>query len=331
MLSRENSETIKELYGKLKELFETFKQSHMACVDKYQSADEIESNEQSYCACIENFKEFQERYIKGTTDVVSPEERCSVVTSASSSSSTSRVQLTRAKLKKLNAKNKLKQLTERQAIIKLENTTIELENKRLFIEQQSEMEDDEIEEQVLREVVDEQNASVNEVDKTKHYHPKSLCKCRYNRDELTKITSGVLCVDIKCTPKWNAVAFCISCSSVTKSDLASDTERLCSRARKEPGADPVRRSKQAEGLERTSDHEQHDFRLANNFPQTATFTTREADGACRSSVRARGDFRSWTEVPVATTESVITNIDMTFQRLASAFHDGFSLPNPELF
>ena len=61
MLSRENSETIKELYGKLKALFETFKKSHMDCLDNCQSADKIESYEQSVCTCEENFKEFQER------------------------------------------------------------------------------------------------------------------------------------------------------------------------------------------------------------------------------------------------------------------------------
>ncbi|KAH3707019.1 hypothetical protein DPMN_066412 [Dreissena polymorpha] len=60
MLSRENSETVKELYGKLKELFETFKQSHMDRLDNCQSADEIEL----YCACQENFKEFQQKYIQ---------------------------------------------------------------------------------------------------------------------------------------------------------------------------------------------------------------------------------------------------------------------------
>ncbi|KAH3751190.1 hypothetical protein DPMN_185739 [Dreissena polymorpha] len=70
MLSRENSETIKELYGTLKELFVTFKQSYMDCLDNCQSADKIESYEQSVCACKENFKEFQERYIKWTTDVI---------------------------------------------------------------------------------------------------------------------------------------------------------------------------------------------------------------------------------------------------------------------
>ncbi|XP_052229903.1 uncharacterized protein LOC127843992 [Dreissena polymorpha] len=303
MLSRENSETVKELYEKLKELFETFKKSHMDCLDNYHSADEIESYEQSYCACKENFNEFQERYIQWTTDEVSPEERCSVVTSASSSSSTSRVQLARAKLKKLKARNTLKQLTERQAI---KCAKIELENKRLFLEQQSEIEDAEIEEQVWREVVDEENASVN-VDMTKqaaNTQSHSANSGSTGNDEFTKITSGVPCVD---------------------------TERLFSRAMKEPGEDPVRRSRQAEGLGRTSDHEQNDFRLAYNFPHTATFTTREADGACRSSGRARRDFRSGTEVPVAATESVVTNIDMTFQRLASALHDGFSLPKPELF
>ncbi|KAH3795615.1 hypothetical protein DPMN_149170 [Dreissena polymorpha] len=98
-------------------------------LDNCQSADEIESYEQSYCACKENFMEFQERYIQWTTDVVPPEERCSVVTSASSSSSTSQVQLAWARLKKLKAKNKLKQLTKRQAI---ERAKIELQNKRLF-------------------------------------------------------------------------------------------------------------------------------------------------------------------------------------------------------
>ncbi|KAH3707016.1 hypothetical protein DPMN_066409 [Dreissena polymorpha] len=130
--------------------------------------------------------------------------------------------------------------------------------KRPYLEHQSEILDAEIEEQVCREVVDEENTSVNEDVLTKQAtttHSQCANARTTGNDERTKITSGVPCLDIECTPKLNVDATCISRSLVTKGDLASDTERVSSRDRKEPGVHQMRRSRQADGLERTSDHE----------------------------------------------------------------------------
>ena len=158
MMTYDNADIVKELYCKLMERFEQFANVHAQCVDLCTKLEVVENLELNFISCKENFDEFRERYsgwIKG------PEENLhddAEVGSNVSSVSRSKSRFLEAKTRRLKAALQLKKLKEKQ---KIERARKELELKDEILQQETAVEEAEIEEAVWCAALNEETGSSN--------------------------------------------------------------------------------------------------------------------------------------------------------------------------
>ena len=145
MMTYDNADIVKELYCKLTERFEQFANVHAQCVDLCTQPGVVETLELNFISCKENFDEFRERYsgwIKGPEENLHDDEE---VGSNVSSVSRSKSRFLEAKTRRLKAALQLKKLKEKQ---KIERARKELELKDEMFQQETAVEEAEIEEAV---------------------------------------------------------------------------------------------------------------------------------------------------------------------------------------
>ncbi|VDI68565.1 Hypothetical predicted protein [Mytilus galloprovincialis] len=114
MISRDNKETVKNLYVKLCDRFEEFKTAHMNCLDLCPDVHVVETLEMNFDSCQKNLKEFRERFsewINGSMENIADDEVGSRISSSSSSSSKAKLRTARAN--RLKAEHKLKKTEEK--------------------------------------------------------------------------------------------------------------------------------------------------------------------------------------------------------------------------
>ena len=161
MVSYDNVNSVKELYGKLSDRFEQFSDVHAQCIDLCTQPEVVETLELNYISCKENFDEFRERYsgwIKG------PEENLhddAEVGSNISSVSRSRSRFLEAKTRRLKAALQLKKLKEKQEI---ERARKELELKDEILQQETAVEEAELEEAVWCAALNEETSGTTNPD-----------------------------------------------------------------------------------------------------------------------------------------------------------------------
>ena len=145
MMTYDNANIVKDLYCKLTERFKQFANVHAQCVDLCTQPEVVETLELNFISCKENFDEFRERYsgwIKG------PEENLhddAEVGSNINSVSRSKSRFLEVKTRRLKAALQLKKLKEKQ---KIERARKELELKDEILQQETAVEEAEIEEAV---------------------------------------------------------------------------------------------------------------------------------------------------------------------------------------
>ena len=161
MITYDNADIVKELYCKLTERFEQFANVHAQCVDLCTQPEVVETLELNFISCKENFDEFRERYsgwIKG------PEENLhddAEVGSNVSSVSRSKSRFLEAKTRRLKAALQLKKLKEKQ---KIERARKELELKDEILQQETVVEEAEIEEAVWCAALNEETGGTSNPD-----------------------------------------------------------------------------------------------------------------------------------------------------------------------
>ena len=161
MMTYDNADIVKELYCKLMERFEQFANVHAQCVDLCTQPEVVETLELNFISCKENFDEFRERYsgwIKG------PEENLhddAEVGSNISSVSRSRSRFLEAKTRRLKAALQLKKLKEKQEI---ERARKELELKDEILQQETAVEEAELEEAVWCAALNEETSGTTNPD-----------------------------------------------------------------------------------------------------------------------------------------------------------------------
>ena len=162
MMTYDNAEIVKELYCKLMERFEQFANVHAQSVDLCTQPEVVETLELNFISCKENFDEFRERYsgwIKG------PEENLhddAEVGSNVSSVSQRRSRFLEAKTRRLKAALQLKKLKEKQ---KIERARKELELKDEILQQETAVEEAEIEEAVWCAALNEETGGSSNPDR----------------------------------------------------------------------------------------------------------------------------------------------------------------------
>ena len=158
MVLYDNMDSVKELYGKLSDRFEQFSDVHAQCVDLCTQPDVVDTLELNFISCKKNFEEFRERYsgwIKGPEDNLhDDEEVCSNVSSVSRS----RSRFLEAKTRRLKAALQLKKLKEKQEI---ERARKELELKDEILQQETAVEEAELEEAVWCAALNEETSGTS--------------------------------------------------------------------------------------------------------------------------------------------------------------------------
>ena len=156
MVSYDNIENVKRLFGKLCDRFDQFKSAHLQCLDLCAEPDTQNDLQQSFEDHHTNFVEFQERHSQWMTGRNRPtpeDDECSDVSGVTSASlASSRSKLRTARAKRIIAENKLRRLTEKQ---KLERAQRELDLKQKLLEQKCELEEASLEESVWLQAVKE--------------------------------------------------------------------------------------------------------------------------------------------------------------------------------
>ena len=109
MVSRENTEIVKNLYVTLYDRFEHFKTAHMECLDICADLDIVETLEMNFDSCKKNLMEFRERFSEWIKAKVTDDEKVfSRVRSTTLSYTSSKAKLkAEHQLKKTNEKLKL--------------------------------------------------------------------------------------------------------------------------------------------------------------------------------------------------------------------------------
>ena len=161
MVSYDNKEFVKELNDKLCERFAQFSDVHAQCIDLCTQQDVVETLELNYISCKENFDEFRERYsgwIKGPEENLHDDEE---VGSNLSSVSRSRSRFLEAKTRRLKAALQLKKLKEKQEI---ERARKELELKDEILQQETAVEEAELEEAVWCAALNEETSGTSHPD-----------------------------------------------------------------------------------------------------------------------------------------------------------------------
>ena len=170
-MTYDNADIVKELYCKLMERFEQFANVHAQCVDLCTQPEVVETLELNFISCKENFDEFRERYsgwIKG------PEENLhddAEVGSNVSSVSRSRSRFLEAKTRRLKAALQLKKLKEKQEI---ERARKELELKDEILQQETAVEEAELEEAVWCAALNEETSGTSNPDLVRFYRVRKI-------------------------------------------------------------------------------------------------------------------------------------------------------------
>ncbi|XP_060584000.1 uncharacterized protein LOC132740165 [Ruditapes philippinarum] len=168
MMSYNNIEEVKLLKNKLCERFEHFKSVHLQCLDLCAQPEVVADLEANFESCLKNFEEFRERFSQWIAGAIGPQDgeniplendaESNVSHGSSRTSVSSRRKLQSAKAKRLIAEHKLKQLKKKQ---ELERTRRDLEMKQQLLDQQSELEEAEIEEMVWLETTQEETGVIS--------------------------------------------------------------------------------------------------------------------------------------------------------------------------
>ncbi|CAC5385448.1 unnamed protein product [Mytilus coruscus] len=114
MISRDNRETVKNLYVKLCDRFEQFKTAHINCLDLCRDLHVVETLEMNFDSCQKNLKEFRERFsewINVSLENIADDEVGSRI--GSSSSTSSKTKLRTARANRWKAEQKLKNTEEK--------------------------------------------------------------------------------------------------------------------------------------------------------------------------------------------------------------------------
>lgn len=150
MVNYENVDAVEDLYSKLEERYNEFTTRHLDCLDVCSELDVVQSLEQQYDSCKNNYEEFQERFVQWKAGIhKSDADGGSVVSSVSTRTSNSaRSKLSYAKEKRLLAEHKIKSLKQKQ---ELEMAQKELEHKQQMLDQESELERAQIVENIMME------------------------------------------------------------------------------------------------------------------------------------------------------------------------------------
>ncbi|MCG8069349.1 MAG: DUF1759 domain-containing protein, partial [Candidatus Thiodiazotropha taylori] len=165
MVSYDETENVKHLYGKLGVRFEQFKSAHLHSLDLCTEPNSARELEQNFERCHTNFVEFQDRYsqwMAGRNRPI-PEDNdgCSDVSRVSSRTTStlmsSKSKLRTAQAKRLLAEHKMKMLTEKH---ELERTQKELELKQQLLEHRWQLEAASLEESVWQQAVKEDAADL---------------------------------------------------------------------------------------------------------------------------------------------------------------------------
>ena len=161
MMTYGNADIVKELYCKLTKRFEQFANVHAQCVDLCTQPEVVETLELNFISCKENFEEFRERYsgwIKGPEENLHDDEE---VGSNVSSVSRSKSRFLEAKTRRLKAALQLKKLKEKQEI---ERARKELELKDEILQQETAVEEAELEEAVWCAALNEETSGTSNPD-----------------------------------------------------------------------------------------------------------------------------------------------------------------------
>ena len=168
MMSYNNIEEVKLLNNKLCERFEHFKSVHLQCLDLCAQPEVVADLEANFESCLKNFEEFRERFSQWIAGAIGPHDgeniplendaESNVSHGSSRTSVSSRRKLQSAKAKRLIAEHKLKQLKKKQ---ELERARRDLEMKQQLLDQQSELEEAEIEEMVWLETTQEETGVIS--------------------------------------------------------------------------------------------------------------------------------------------------------------------------
>ncbi|XP_060555752.1 uncharacterized protein LOC132716484 [Ruditapes philippinarum] len=168
MMSYNNIEEVKLLNNKLCERFEHFKSVHLQCLDLCAQPEVVADLEANFESCLKNFEEFRERFSQWIAGAIGPHDgenipvendaESNVSHGSSRTSVSSRRKLQSAKAKRLIAEHKLKQLKKKQ---ELERARQDLEMKQQLLDQQSELEEAEIEEMAWLETTQEETGVIS--------------------------------------------------------------------------------------------------------------------------------------------------------------------------
>ncbi|XP_060583463.1 uncharacterized protein LOC132739706 isoform X2 [Ruditapes philippinarum] len=168
MMSFNNIEEVKLLNSKLCERFEHFKSVHLQCLDLCAQPEVVADLEANFESCLKNFEEFRERFSQWIAGAIGPHDgenipvendaESNVSHGSSRTSVSSRRKLQSAKAKRLIAEHKLKQLKKKQ---ELERARRDLEMKQQLLDQQSKLEEAEIEEMVWLETTQEETGVIS--------------------------------------------------------------------------------------------------------------------------------------------------------------------------
>ena len=152
MISVENIDMVKELYGKLCDRFEQFKSAHLQCLEVCSQAENVDNLEENYESNMKNFMEFKERFSQWIADSEkipqmerTPDKSCTGSIASSRTSTSSRAKLCSAKAKRLVAEMKLKNLKVK---LELENAQREIESKQRLLDHETQLQEAMIEESV---------------------------------------------------------------------------------------------------------------------------------------------------------------------------------------
>ena len=156
MVSYDNIENVKCVYGKLCNRVDQFKSAHLQCFDLCTEPGAQNELQQSFEKHQTNFVEFQERHSQWMTGRNRPtpeDDECSDVSGITSASlASSRSKLRTARAKRILAEHKLRRLTEKQ---ELERAQRELDLKQQLLAQRCELEEASLEESLWLQAVKE--------------------------------------------------------------------------------------------------------------------------------------------------------------------------------
>ena len=197
LISYDNMENVKQLYGKLCDRFEEFKSEHLLCLDLCAEPGAANELEQSFDRYATTFAQFQDtQWISGQNrPMLEDNDGCLSVSHVSSRTSstimTSRSKLQAAQAKRILAEHKLRLLSEKHEIQRAQR---ELEIKQELLEQRCELEEASLEESVWRQAVNEDATDLVNVKPVIHLQ----YLCDISRDCST--VKNEMCSDQESTP-----------------------------------------------------------------------------------------------------------------------------------